>query len=154
MQNSPPNSPHGQARPAMISNMRMIEPRYSQRHHANFFNFSLRRYSQLTQADMLALAHVLKHSHSCACVPASVCRKTICQEISKLPSQLRSKIPWLSALCSLHRRLNTLPIISIRDAVKGDVHHELVSVWTRTQPSYAPQLQDIPSQSFNTDPAF
>lgn len=104
---------------------------YSPQHLRHSKNFPPQAYADLNREDITLLAPILaagppKESDSCAS-----CEATTRQLIAELPSHLRSKIRWLTTFCSLHKKLNPLPIISLWNAIKRDADHELATTWSK-----------------------
>lgn len=52
------------------------------------------------------------------------------EQISKLPSNLRAKIPWISSFCSLHNKIDPFPVNSILEWLKDEVDHYVPAVWS------------------------
>ncbi|KAK5132381.1 hypothetical protein LTR08_009152 [Meristemomyces frigidus] len=63
--------------------------------------------------------------------------QTTQQLISDLPFHLRSKTSWLTTLCSQHKKLSPLPIVSLWNAIRRDVEGELAATWSRDCPTPA-----------------
>ncbi|KAK3661360.1 hypothetical protein LTR22_007567 [Elasticomyces elasticus] len=89
--------------------------------------FPPRQYTDLTKADITALAPVLMPSPS---GNTSEFIDETKQLITDLPSHLRCKVPRLTTLCSTHKRLNPLPLISLNNSIERDIEHELQTHWT------------------------
>ncbi|KAK4929958.1 hypothetical protein LTR49_003585 [Elasticomyces elasticus] len=107
-------------------NMPTYEGLHSQHHSRRAHSYPPRQYTDLTKADITALAPVL--------MPplfgntSEFIDKTK-QMITDLPSHLRCKVPRLTTFCSTHKRLNPLPLISLHNSIERDVEHELQTYW-------------------------
>lgn len=113
-------------------------------------NFPPQVYTDLRRADLHVLAPVLATEPGCSTSQDKETKELI----STLPSHLRSGVPWLSTFCSTHRKLNSLPIISLWKAIVSELDVEVVEVWsqstlTRLQSHFINRLARIswPSQT-------
>ncbi|RMY61730.1 hypothetical protein D0863_11189 [Hortaea werneckii] len=108
------------------SNLGTFAALYSSPHTSHRKNFPPVEYRDLNRANISLLAPILAVDPTNPNFP----RQTTKYQISQLPDHLLATIPWLSTFCPDHRKLNSLPIISLWNAIRDEVLHELASTWT------------------------
>ena len=86
-------------------------------------------YTDLSPSDIALLTSILGHAPRRR-ASTSGYEQVVRGLISSLPSHLRSKLPWLSSSCSLHHRINSLPVGSILKWVQSEIESCLPDVWT------------------------
>ncbi|RMY63749.1 hypothetical protein D0863_10314 [Hortaea werneckii] len=116
------------------SNLGAFTALYSSPHTSHRKHFSPVEYRDLNRTDISLLAPILAVEG--ATNPASPIQTTK-HQISQLPSHLQATIPWLSTFCRHHRKLNSLPLISLWNAIRDEVLSELATVWTNVDLSPA-----------------
>ncbi|KAI6883189.1 hypothetical protein KC360_g5106 [Hortaea werneckii] len=115
------------------SNLGTFTALYSSPHTSHRRNFPPVEYRDLTRADISLLAPILAVDP----IEENSPNQTTKHHISQLPSHLLATIPWLSTFCPHHRKLNSLPIISLWNAMRDEVLRELATVWTNVDLSPA-----------------
>ncbi|RMY81677.1 hypothetical protein D0862_12273 [Hortaea werneckii] len=115
------------------SNLGTFTALYSAPHTSHRKNFPPVEYRDLNRADISLLASILAVDPTNPNFPG----QTTKHQISQLPSHLLATIPWLSTFCPDHRKLNSLPIISLWNAIRDEVARELASTWTNVDLSPA-----------------
>ncbi|RMY42993.1 hypothetical protein D0864_15949 [Hortaea werneckii] len=115
------------------SNLGTFTALYSSPHTSHRKTLPPVEYRDLNRADISLLAPILAVDPTNPNFPG----QTTKHQVSQLPSHLLATIPWLSTFCPDHRRLNSLPIISLWNAIRDEVLHELASVWTNVDLSPA-----------------
>ncbi|GAB1731044.1 hypothetical protein NU195Hw_g3752t1 [Hortaea werneckii] len=115
------------------SNLGTFTALYSGPHTSHRKNFPPVEYRDLNRADISLLAPILAVDPTNPNFPG----QTTKHQVSQLPSHLLATIPWLSTFCPVHRKLNSLPIISLWNAIRNEVLHELASTWTNVDLSPA-----------------
>ncbi|KAK3725435.1 hypothetical protein LTR37_000405 [Vermiconidia calcicola] len=108
----------------------MASPMYgAKRHHHHGVKFA-QNYTDLSRQDISSLTKILSHAPK---RPRSVngasYQNMVRDLITKLPSHLRNKLPWVSTLCSLHNKMNPLPVVSIFDALKHEIDGSTAEIW-------------------------
>lgn len=87
-------------------------------------------YTELRPTDIALYTQLLSHAPK---RPRSITCDTyehvVDRLISNLPSHLRSKIPWLSSFCTLHHRMNPLPVIGILRSFQHEIDEHLPALW-------------------------
>lgn len=78
-------------------------------------------YKDLTHTDIRLLAPLFRPAPLSGTSASAVHEASIRHKIQDLPLHLRCKLPKLSTFCSLHEKLNPLPILSILEAVQHEV---------------------------------
>ncbi|KAI7470830.1 hypothetical protein KC367_g4535 [Hortaea werneckii] len=106
---------------------------YSSPHTSHRRNFPPVEYRDLDRADISLLAPILAVDP----IEKDSPNQTTKHHISQLPCHLLATIPWLSTFCPLHRKLNSLPIIGLWNAIRDEVLGELATVWTNVDLSPA-----------------
>ncbi|KAK4545198.1 hypothetical protein LTR36_003377 [Oleoguttula mirabilis] len=103
------------------------------RHHAPHRpkNFPPQVYADLGKKDIALLASVFAAAPARNSSAYAAFERMTLQLITELPPHLRSKISFLTALCSQHKKLNPLPIISLWNAIRREVDSELATIWSR-----------------------
>ena len=81
----------------------------------------VQHYSDLTHADIVLLTDFL----SIRITSSTQDQEQIRASISELPTHLRSKIPWITSSCTVHSKINPLPISSILKALRNMVEDDV-----------------------------
>jgi hypothetical protein len=104
---------------------------HDQKQHHRQSDKILREYTDLTAADIALLTQILSHAprqgHS---ISKESYKLIVREQISKLPSYMRAKIPWVSSFCSLHSKINPFPVNSILEWLKDEVDRCVPEVWS------------------------
>ncbi|KAI7213296.1 hypothetical protein KC333_g6652 [Hortaea werneckii] len=116
------------------SNLGIFTALYSSPHTSHRKNFPPVDYRDLNRADIFLLAPILAVEEA---PKAASPDQTSKHQIAQLPSHLQATIPWLSTFCRHHRKLNSLPLISLWNAIRDEVPSELATVWTNVDLSPA-----------------
>ncbi|KAK3117834.1 hypothetical protein LTR53_000384 [Teratosphaeriaceae sp. CCFEE 6253] len=90
---------------------------------------SPRQYTDLSHADLRALADILACRPTTNTSADAASSHETKQLIADLPSHLRCSVPCLSPLCTAHKRLNPLPLVSLWRRITWQVDHELCTLW-------------------------
>ena len=91
-------------------------------------------YTDLTTAEINMLTKILSHApkqRNSTLVRAY--EQIVRDQTTKLPSHLRTKIPWISSFCSLHNRINPFPVNSVLEWLKDEVDRCVPEVWSPLQ---------------------
>ncbi len=91
-------------------------------------------YTHLSKSDIQTLVNILSHApskSSSALTPAY--KQFTRDEVDKLPTHLRCKLPFLSSSCSLHRKMAVQPLRSIFTAIQEEVDIYAPHVWVPLQ---------------------
>lgn len=116
------------------SNLGTFKALYPSPYTSHRKNFPPVEYRDLNRADISLLAPILAVG---VATNAASPNQTTKHPISQLPSHLQATIPWLSTFCRHHRKLNSLPLISLWNAIRNEVLSELATVWTNVDLSPA-----------------
>ncbi|KAK5122637.1 hypothetical protein LTR85_003900 [Meristemomyces frigidus] len=122
-----PAQPSQQTGPLIRQHAEM--PTYEGLHRRK--NFPPQVYGDLNKLDLKLLAPVLAAAPSRNSPSYAMFEHTTSQLIAELPSHLRSKLSFLTAFCSQHKKLNALPVISLWNAIRREVESELATVWSQ-----------------------
>ena len=106
----------------------MYSVKSHEKQHHRRWRVPLYDYTELSQTDIADLTGILSHAPRPQ-TSGSIYEEVVRKLISNLPSHLRSKIPWVSTLCSLHSKMNPSPIVSLFKALRREIEDCLPAAW-------------------------
>lgn len=125
----------------LLTNFEMLSRSSSNRRHHD--RSPPREYRDLSKTDIEVLAPILDALPDPDASNASTYRQVTKQMISDLPSHLRAKIPQVSTFCSLHHKLNPMPIIDLLQAVQKELTPSSLRTWDGVEDLPFTTLQDV-----------
>lgn len=115
------------------------------RHHRQF---PPKSYKDLTKTDICQLGPILMiFPWRLATVQSAAFEQDTQTLVSNLPHHLKSKISWLTSLCSTHKKINPFVLSSFWKSFRHTIEDELSSTWE----SLRRQSMLSPSQAYHID---
>ncbi|KAF2160953.1 hypothetical protein M409DRAFT_70039 [Zasmidium cellare ATCC 36951] len=113
------------------------------RHHHHHNRSPPHEYRDLSKTDIELMAPILDALPDPDASNASTYRQVTKQMISDLPSHLRAKVPQVSTFCSLHHKLNPMPLIDLLQAVQKELTPSSLRTWDGVEDLPFTTLQDV-----------